>query len=62
MSNLCIHEEEPYYDVLSTAASTTSQSQSPTPEEINKLRLWKCLDCGKWFSWIGDTIDAKNYI
>lgn len=25
----------------------------PTPEEINRYRLWKCPDCGQWSSLIG---------
>ena len=58
MSNACTHTTEPYYDILFPETAQVP----PSPEEINKARLWQCQDCGKWFSHLGLTADSKNYL
>jgi hypothetical protein len=35
--------------------------EEPTKEEINIFRLYKCADCGKWISLIGETRNSKAY-
>lgn len=44
---MCGHSIKPFND------NTFGYIKKPTDEEINKYKLWKCPDCGKWYSLIG---------
>ena len=50
----CYHSVEPFLD------NPFGETREPTLQEIKEYKLYQCIDCGKWFSFIGATIKSHE--